>query len=370
MQEAQLSARQHDDTEPDGRAARLSYRRRVLTAVGIAALVIVLLLLLESLIPALVLGFAGLLLAILLRSPADWLSVHTPLSDRWSLALVVAVLVGLLALAGWLVAPAVAAQLDQLVQTLPQSFQQFEQHVSRYAWGEWLTEQTPPVDSLLPSGGNFLARITGIFSTTLDLVVKLLIVMFVGLYLAASPRRYVDGLVTLIPPGKRTRVREILRVVGYTLRWWLIGQLFAMAVVGLLTGLGLWLLGMPLALTLGLFAGLMEFIPNIGPILALLPAVLLALIQSPQMALYVLLLYLGIQVFESYLLLPLVLQRTVSLPPALLILAVFGLGLLLGFVGVFIAAPLTAAVLVIVKMLYVEDTLGDQIDVPGEQTRS
>jgi predicted PurR-regulated permease PerM len=134
-----------------------------------------------------------------------------------------------------------------------------------------------------------------------------------------------------------------------------------MAVVGTTTTLGLWLLGVPLALTLGLLAALFGFVPYIGPLVAAIPALLLALMNGPQLALYVLLLYLTIQLIESYILTPIVEQQAVSLPPALTITVMLLLGVLVGGLGLALAAPLTACVLVLIKMLYVEDALGDSI---------
>jgi predicted PurR-regulated permease PerM len=136
-------------------------------------------------------------------------------------------------------------------------------------------------------------------------------------------------------------------------------------VIGVLTALGLWLLGVELALTLGLLAALLTFIPNLGPVLALVPAVLLALMHSPTRALYVTLLYLAIQTVESYVLTPLVQRRTVSLSPALTITAQVALGVLLGGLGLVLATPLTILLLVLIQMLYIEDTLGDSVKVPG-----
>jgi predicted PurR-regulated permease PerM len=136
---------------------------------------------------------------------------------------------------------------------------------------------------------------------------------------------------------------------------------------GVLSGVALWLLGIPLAFLLGVLTGLLNFIPNIGPILAATPAVLLALTEGPTTALWVALLYVVLQNLEGFVLTPLVQQRTVALPAAVIILVQVLLGVLMGTLGVLLATPLAASVLVLVKMLYVEDALGDPIDVPGEQ---
>lgn len=340
---------------------RRGFAGRVLAAVGITATVALLLLLLWYAVDVLLLAFAGILLAIFLRALSVWLSGRTPLSGGWSLAVVILALVSVLGAGAWLLAPDVAEQVDQLSESVPRSAQQLGQRIERYAWGRQLLAQVPTTGELLSDKSNVLARVTGVFSTTFGLIAGVVIVLFVGLYLAADPQLYAGGLVRLVPANKRGRAREVLSEVGQTLRWWLLGQIVAMTIVGALSALGLWLLGVPLALTLGLLAALLTFIPNIGPVIAVVPAALLALTQSPTRALYVLLLYLAIQTVESYLITPLMQQRTVRLPPALTIIAQVILGVMLGALGLLLATPLTAAALVLVKKLYVEDTLGDPV---------
>ncbi|MDQ3256520.1 MAG: AI-2E family transporter, partial [Acidobacteriota bacterium] len=198
-------------------------------------------------------------------------------------------------------------------------------------------------------------------STTLSSLANLVIILFVGIYLAADSGSYTRGLVKLFPRDHRPRAREVVDAVGDTLWWWLVGKLIAMVIVGLLTWLGLSLFGVPLALTLGILAALLDFIPNIGPIIAGVPAVLLALMISPTTALYVFIFYVVIQSLESYVLTPVLQMKTVKLPPALTIVAQVLLGVLAGGIGLILATPLAAAIFVMVKMLYVEDTLGDEV---------
>jgi predicted PurR-regulated permease PerM len=173
-----------------------------------------------------------------------------------------------------------------------------------------------------------------------------------------------------VPIAKRTRTRAVLDAIGHALRWWLIGRVFSMAVVAAGTALGLYLLGVPLAITLGLIAGLLDFVPTIGPILATVPAALVALLQSPLQVLYVVLLYVAVQLVEGYLLTPLVQRYTIALPPVLTIVGVVLLGVLLGGLGLILAAPLTIVLFILVKMLYIEDVLGDVMEAPGEQYNS
>jgi predicted PurR-regulated permease PerM len=140
--------------------------------------------------------------------------------------------------------------------------------------------------------------------------------------------------------------------------------------VGIMTATGLWLLGVEFALVLGILAMLLELVPNLGPVMAAIPALLLASGQGGAQMAYVTLLYFGVQTIESYVLLPLVQQKMVWLPPAITIFAVVLLGMLTGIGGVLFAAPLTVVLMVLIKTLYVEDALGDRsIEVPGEERR-
>jgi predicted PurR-regulated permease PerM len=206
-----------------------------------------------------------------------------------------------------------------------------------------------------------VSGVTGLASATLSVVVNVLVVFIIGLYLAAQPEMYAGGIKRLLPLRYRARAGEVLGVLDEALGRWLIGRCGLMLVNGGLTAAGLWLLGMPLALTLGLLAGLLNFVPNFGPVIAALPAVLIAFLQGPQQALYVALLYVTVQMLDGYLLTPLVDRRSVELPPALTISAQVLLGLLFGFVGLLVASPLAATVMLLVKMLYIEDVLGDPI---------
>ena len=336
----------HEQQEPLHSPHERALIHRTLLIIGIAVSVVVALVLLWYLIDVLLLAFASVLLAILIRAPTDWLSRHTSLSSGWALA--IAVFFG----------QAAANQLEQLLRKFPELIEGVSARLAQYEWGQLLVQRMRP-RQLLEQGPDFLGKGITVISTTFGLIANFVIVLFIAVYLAAQPRLYIDGLVRLFPLHRRQRARETLEAIGQILRWWLIGQLFLMAVIGTATGIGLWLLGVPLWLALALLAGLLEFVPYIGPILAAVPAVLVALGQDATLAGYVLLLYVGIQSLEGYLLTPLVQRKAVYLPPALLILAQVTLGILIGGLGLLLATPLSAAALVAVKMLYVQDVLGD-----------
>jgi predicted PurR-regulated permease PerM len=202
-----------------------------------------------------------------------------------------------------------------------------------------------------------LSGAAGVFSTTLGFLVDVVVVLFVGFYLAVQPDLYKNGFLRLVPHAGRIRTSEVLDEIALTLRWWLLGRTCAMVAIAVTTALGLWLLSVPLALILGILAGVLNFVPNIGPLISAVPALLLSLTQSPVLAAYVAALYVGIQFVESYLVTPLVQQHTVSMPPALTITAQVFMGVLFGGLGLLLATPLTAALLVAVHRLYVEDVL-------------
>jgi predicted PurR-regulated permease PerM len=192
------------------------------------------------------------------------------------------------------------------------------------------------------------------------MIANFFIAILVAIYLASEPQTYIHGFTKLFPLGRRARVREVLAEIGETLQWWLVGKSGSMLVIGILTWIGLSIIGVPLALTLGLIAGLLSFIPNFGPILSAIPAILLAFIESPVSALYVIGLYVGIQLFESNLVTPWIERQTVELPPALTILSQLTLAVLIGGLGLVLATPVLAVIMVLVQMLYIQDVLGDK----------
>jgi predicted PurR-regulated permease PerM len=206
---------------------------------------------------------------------------------------------------------------------------------------------------------------TRIVNDLLQGLLTVFVVLVSGIYLAAQPGMYVTGLLMLAPHARRPRYREVLGRLGYVLRWWMIGQLVPMVVIGTITAVGLKAIGVPMWWFLGLLAALFNFIPNFGPLVSGVPAFLLALAESPAKAMWVVVLYVVAQNLEGYVLTPLVQRRAVEMPPALLILFQVLAGLLLGALGVVLAAPLLAVVVVAIKMLYVEDVLGDRAEVPG-----
>jgi predicted PurR-regulated permease PerM len=336
----------------------LAKRAAVVWAVGL--LIILLVVGVGYAIDVLLLAFAGVLFAILLRGLSDFLSTHTGMGEKWSLAATVLLLMVLVTVGAWLLIPSIAEQTDELRQTLPKSVELLEGQVKRYEWGRWMLEKAPEPAELIPRRLDLFRRITGVVSGTLGAIGIVVVIFFTGLFFAVQPRLYTEGIVKLVMIRKRDRAREVIGQIGAELQWWLIAKLTAMVFVGGLTWLGLWLLGIGMPLTLAVLAALLTFIPNLGPIIAAVPAVLIALLDGPATAVWVVVLYIAIQTIESYLLTPLLQQQAVSLPPALTITTQLVMAVVVGGIGLALATPLTVVVLVLVRSLYVQDTLGDE----------
>jgi len=337
----------------------VEFARRAVVAGSVVILLIVLVLGAGYAIEVLMLVFAGLLFATLLLAVSEFVNRHTGIGDKFSIAIAVLLVAGIVIGSGFILAPQVAEQSDELRKTLPQSLDKLTAQLKQYDSATWMLEKVPEPRELMPRRENLLAQLTGVFSTALSVVGAIVVVFFVGIYFAAQPRMYTNGLTHLIPIDKHDRAREVMGKIGASLRWWLMGKLVAMVFVGVLVWLMLMMLGLPFALTLAVIAAVLTFIPNFGPIISAIPAVLIALMDSPMTAVWVIVLFVTIQALESYILTPLIQQSALSLPAALTISAQLLLGVFVGGIGLALASPLTVVVLVLVRSLYVRDLLGD-----------
>lgn len=293
------------------------------------------------------LAFGGVLLAIFLEFLAGKLCEVTPLSRGWAFAVVVVGIAGLLGVAWWYAIPHIQNQVDQLIRGLPGALGRLRVYLDQREWGRMVIAQLPG----MLAGSNIPGEIVSVMVRLFDGLAAVVVIAVVALYVGAVPALYERGLTSLFR-DHRERALDVFGEIGYALRWWLLGQLVPMVFLGVATGIGLWLLGLHLAFTLGLFTAFMVFVPYIGSLIALVVAVLVALVQQPALTLWVVILFLGVHLAEGYLITPMVQRRAVYVPPALTILAQVLMGLLLGFLGLALATPLTAATLVAVKMLY------------------
>jgi predicted PurR-regulated permease PerM len=332
--------------------------QRALVYVGIAVTVVIVLVLIWYAIDVVLLAFIGILLAILLRAPADWLSRRTGLREEWTLALVGALMACLLVLGAVLFGRGVMVEALQLVDRIPEILQTFKERLEENELGSRLVAFAEASGMFAGGEAQFLGRGLGLIGSTFGAVANVILVVFFAVFMAAQPRLYVDGFLFLVAPRERHRIRQVLYEIGHVLRRWLVGESFLAACTLVITVIGLTLLGAPFAVPLAMLAAFSEFIPYIGPLVAAIPAILVGFGESPQLALWIALLYLGVQTVQSYVLAPIVQHRAVHLAPALILFSQVLMGVMVGALGVAVATPLAAAVMVAVHRLYVEDVLG------------
>lgn len=338
---------------------------KTLIVIGILLLTLIVTVVIWYSFDVILLIFAGCLLAITFRGASEYLANHLPFSEKLWLTVTIILSFGTLIFGFWYFGPHVARQINVLSNSTLNSLNHLLDEIRKFNIGkEIISEATKSFEETQKL--NILARITGIFSSTLNILINILIVLFVGLYTAYEPHQYIDGFIRLVPISYRERMKEIIQSVAHALRWYIIGRVLSMISIGLFTLIGLWILRIPLAFTLATLAALMTFIPYLGPILSATPAILIALSISPAMALYVGLLYTGIQLIESYLITPLIQLRAVSLPPVLTIATQIILGIIAGGIGLIMATPFTVMIIVIIQTVYVEDILGDTIPLLGQ----
>ena len=299
----------------------------------------------------LLLIFAAMVVAVLLTAVVDWIKAKLQLRRGLAFALILLTAATVLFLTLWISGPKIIEQFSNLQTDLPQAAHQLVERAKGYGWGRWLLAQWSDYSQLSDSFSNALMRIGGIVLSTAGLLTGFIVVAFLGLYLAAEPDVYFSGIRRATPRRHRVTLDACASSAVHFLRSWLLAQMLSMVAVGTLVTVGLLVLGVPLAGTLGIIAALMTFIPNIGPLLSVVPAALLALAISPGKGLLTVLLFALVHFLEGNIITPLLQRKIVRLPPALTLTAQLLLAAIAGPLGVALAAPLTAAALGIFQVL-------------------
>jgi predicted PurR-regulated permease PerM len=308
--------------------------------------------------------FAALFLSVFFNGLAVAVQKRSSFSYPFCLFFALLVLFFVVVDAGLIIGPAVADQSATLSRELPKAFDTLMDNIQKLPGGKSVVEGIQQsVKSSQDNNASSLIKFAGL---TLHGFGGIIFALVIGIFFAADPKLYRTGFLSLFPKRRRARMADVLDELGFTLWWWLMGQLATMASVGILIGVGLTLLGVPLSGTLGLIAAILSFIPSLGPFISVIPAIMLGLTISPTMGLWVALLYLGVQTLEANVITPVIQQRAISLPPAFVLASELLMGLLLGGAGLAFATPLAAVILVLVNMLYIQDYLRDKGYLPSE----
>jgi predicted PurR-regulated permease PerM len=295
--------------------------------------------------------FASIVGSVLLTTVASWIHTRFKIKESIALSLFLVLSLAVAALLVWIQGPNAADQFAALEVELPKAAQSLLMQLQSHQWGQWLLQQTPGSDQI-SSGFSFaLTHIGGIVVSSATILAGLVIVLSLSIYFSSEPGMYYNGLRRVIPEEHRETLDACAASVAEILRWWVLAKLISMSMVGILITIGLMIVGVPLAVSLGIIAALMTFIPNVGPLISVIPALLLGLAISPTTGLLTLLVFAIVFTLEGYVVTPLLERNIVRLPPALTLVMQLLLAAIAGPVGVALAAPLAAAILGILSVV-------------------
>jgi predicted PurR-regulated permease PerM len=333
--------------------------RKVLIVFALAALAA----LIWTLSDLLLLVFTAVIVAVVLRAVGAQIQRVLPVGDSFAVMLALIAILAVLILVFFLFGATLAAQTSELIGRLPAAWAGIKNLLSGYGWGDDLLKQ---IESLGDYAGQFAAQVPLVALGIAGVIANVGLAIVGGVMLAMEPRAYRDGTLLLVPRAARPGATRAVDATGHALKGWLAAQLISMIVIGTLTGIGLWIAGVPSALGLGLFAGLAQFVPVIGPIVSAIPGLMISATTDWNTFGWAALVYVGVQQIEGNLVTPYVQKHIAGIPMALALFSIVAFGALFGPLGVVLATPLTLVALVLVKSLYLRDMLGEKVHLPGE----
>lgn len=341
---------------PDDRDAR--FLRRLFMIVAVLALVVVL----YKAADLLIVAFGSVLGAVVIRTIDDLLRRRLHLPPRAALGLAITIVLASVGVLIWLFTVQFSSQISALIRALPQLV----------ADGEARLRVSPVGDTIanalrdLYRGSRVAQDLGSIAEGAVSLALNTLLLLVGSVFFALDPAGYRRGILLLIPHDKRDAIADAFDDLSVTLRLWLKTQLIGMIAIGTLTGVGLWIVGVPSPAALGLLAGISEFIPYVGPVAAMLPALGLAATTSTETFVGALLVYAGVRLIQTPFITPYIQQRVISIPPAVTLFAIIGIGLVFGVFGLFFSAALLVASYSLINSLYLREVIGEDV-LPGRR---
>jgi len=342
------------DKEPaDPAKTELPYTARMWQTIAIVSLFITMLLVVRVAFNVLLMALAGCLIAVYFHGLGDLIQRKTRITRRSAMLLSIAGTLVIIALTVWFIGTKIQIQIAELSNTLPETIRITKAKLNSTPLGRKVIDYTSSQHS-----EKLLDTATSFFNTGFGVLGDLYIILFLGIFFTASPTLYKDGILLLIPqPRKAQGIRIIDRISG-SLRGWLRGMLVSMILITVLITVGLMIIGIPLTMVLGLITGILEIVPNFGPLIAMIPGVLLAITVSTNTAIIVALLYIICQTIVANIVTPLLQKKIIHLPPALTLMSQLLMGALSGVLGIILAVPLLAILMILIDELYIKKSTG------------
>jgi predicted PurR-regulated permease PerM len=332
-----------------------SYTVKVWQTTAIVCLTLTIILILRVAFNIFLMALAGVLIAVYFHGLADMIITKTKMSQKLALFISIAGTIVLLSCTTWFVGSKIQRQVAELSNTLPQTIKLARIKISKTPVGEKIIEYT--------SGNNsqkLLDTATTFFSTSFGALGDLYIILFLGIFFTADPSLYKNGILFLFPSEKKPAARIILKRIGIALKGWLRSIIASIVLITILVAIGLSIIGLQGTTVLGLITGLLEIIPNFGPVIAMIPGILLGLTISTKTAVIVALIYVACQTIVGNIVLPLLQKKMINIPPALTLLSQLIMGTLSGLMGIILAVPLLAILIIVIDELYVKKQGGNE----------
>ncbi|WP_134090453.1 AI-2E family transporter [Olivibacter sp. XZL3] len=336
-------------SDPSEKAELRQFSKKLWITVGTIALLVIVIFILKAAFNVLLMVFAGSLIAVYFHGLANLLKRNTRLPRGWCLLIGILLTVTLLGLLFWFLGAKISLQVGEMTQDLPKIWQNVKGHLNNSDIGRKLLYYLSD-----GNGEKMIGSFQEVFRTSFGVVGDIYIILFIGVFFTVNPRLYRDGIIKLVPAEGKKQARDVIRRLDFTLKGWLKGMLIAMLFIASLSFIGLSIIGVPMSLALAFLAGLLNFIPNFGPLIAMIPAVLIGFTVSTNTALFIALLYIVIQTVESNVITPMIQNVMIKIPPALIIISQVLFGTLTGGLGIILATPLLVVIIVLVDELYVK----------------
>jgi predicted PurR-regulated permease PerM len=346
------------DRNSDTTASK-KFERSIWKVCGIVALFIAVLWILKETFNVLLLVLAGIIIAIYFHGVSKWTRKKTNLPHRACMAISVAATTFVIAALIYFAGARIQEQVAELSETLPGTIQNVKETLGETYLGQKILDTATGSDAANKTSAFFET----LFRSTFGILGDVYVVIFLGIFFTISPSLYVKGFLKLFPPKARAVSKHILDRIGFTLSKWIIVKIFSMFEVTVFTWIGLSIMGVPMAFALSVIAGLLNFVPNFGPLIALVPAVLVGLIKGFDTALLIAGLYILIQIIDGSVVVPALQQKLIRIPPAILIMSQLFMGILSGGWGVLLATPLLVIVMIIVDETYLKKQKAEKSDV-------